>query len=346
MPAGPRNADLLAALSLIQSRLGVDPDDRGPLVRALFERWWDVHGRHTPSATKAIRPASIPVLKAFGDRYALDVTLVESERYREVRRQQPTRLGDAPAEGTIDHELWLLHAVFEWAVAHQPALLPYNPLKGLRRTPAVQRQGSIRGADLEAICAHAEPWFRALLIVLVYTGQRVGAVRELRWDDVDLDAGEIRIRKAGTWNKRTGRPLLLEPAIEALRQLPRISPYVWPSTQKSKRDRPITYGTVRRHLLRAAEAAGVSTADGYICCHHARHGFALEASEVWGWSQKLIMEAGGWSTPQAMLRYGAIDRESREAARARAAIAIKRRRRGPHRATSPETPVAKTHTRA
>lgn len=66
----------------------------------------------------------------------------------------------------------------------------------------------------------ASLWWTALIRVLWVTGERIGAVRSLRWSDVDLDAGWVVMRAETRKGGREDKIARLDqPAIDALRAI-------------------------------------------------------------------------------------------------------------------------------
>ena len=66
----------------------------------------------------------------------------------------------------------------------------------------------------------AEPGFyRAFFTASIYTGARVGELTGLTWNDIDLDAGTLRIRRSVSWARLKGekreQPRLYEPKTDA-----------------------------------------------------------------------------------------------------------------------------------
>jgi integrase len=54
--------------------------------------------------------------------------------------------------------------------------------------------------DIRAMLAHAQGRWRPLVVTAIFTGLRASELRGLRWDDVDLDAGELTVRqRADRW---------------------------------------------------------------------------------------------------------------------------------------------------
>lgn len=161
----------------------------------------------------------------------------------------------------------------------------------------------MRAADFEsALACVQDPCVRALIAVLRWTGQRPTAVRTLTWFEVEDDGSMLRLRKAqrsrGSKNTAGRRPILVvEPAASMLRDLPRSSEYVFPST--SPRGKP--YWS-ERHVLdvwyRAQESAGLSERRTLYALKHLRAGELTRMLD-----RHLAADALGIKSPAVLERY-------------------------------------------
>jgi integrase len=127
-----------------------------------------------------------------------------------------------------------LRAAWRWA--EREGLLPdglQDPTKRIRRFKERSRDRWLRKEEvarlMEAVQAEEDPHVRAAVPLLLLTGLRKNELLRARWSDVDLELGEVYLRrtKAGTAQVR----LLPAPAVRILQELPRIkdSPHVFPS---------------------------------------------------------------------------------------------------------------------
>ena len=143
------------------------------------------------------------------------------------------------APWTIRGVLVVLGRVFGAAV--RDGTIPANPVRRLEKgeRPQVERRG-FPELDREAIgllIGATPPRYRALVAVSVLTGLRQGEALGLRWDDVDVKAGVLRVR----------------------RQLDRRGELVEPKTTAAKRDVPIPPSLSRMlaaHRLASLHSAG------------------------------------------------------------------------------------------
>lgn len=113
-----------------------------------------------------------------------------------------------------------------------------NPTRFVKLFPEKSRDRYVTAAEMPAVFAAIEqetnPYVRAAFKLYLFTGLRRAELLGLRWSDVDL--GEGRLRLAET---KAGRPHTLPlstPAVEILRELPRMlgNPYVLAGETRGK----------------------------------------------------------------------------------------------------------------
>jgi integrase len=120
------------------------------------------------------------------------------------------RAGLSPS--TIRNALLPVRAIYRHAIDHD--LVVVNPTVGLS-LPAVRgKRDRIVGPDEAARLLDALwPNDRALWATALYAGLRLGELRALHWDDLDLAAGLIRVERS--WDAREG---MMEPKSRAGRR--------------------------------------------------------------------------------------------------------------------------------
>lgn len=103
----------------------------------------------------------------------------------------------------VEQDLKLLLAILNWAERSRDEvtgayLLEKNPLRGLRlpreespRRPTISVE---QFKSLQLVAAEVSPVAELFVWLAWYTGHRGGAIRQLTWSDVDLEAGSIRWR--------------------------------------------------------------------------------------------------------------------------------------------------------
>jgi integrase len=150
------------------------------------------------------RPATIRSYRQAADRYLIPA--LGSQRLAEVPRRDVQRLVDKMhADGltgsTIRNKLDPLRVIYRRAL--QDDDVTRNPTTQLRLPALATKPRRIVNADRAAVLLDALPDSeRALWATAFYAGLRIGEIRALRWNQVDFDAGVIRVQ-AG-WDDAEG----------------------------------------------------------------------------------------------------------------------------------------------
>ena len=109
--------------------------------------------------------------------------------------------------------------------------------------------------------------FSAIRLML-HTGMRKGEVRELSWDDVDLEGRILHLQRDKSSGENVGRDVLLtDAAVQLLRSLPRMAHTDWVFFGR-QRDSHIV--DLERYWSAALERAGIRR----VRMHDLRHSFA------------------------------------------------------------------------
>jgi integrase len=174
----------------------------------------------------------------------------------ELARQYPR----TPA--TRASTLRTLRRALRWAVGAQ--LIARNPAEAVDgpRQPAVRVDDTLTAEDAKAVLSAAEgdAELGALWWLALSYGLRLGELLDLRWSDVDLDAGDLAVRRSKTAAGVRTLPLTAD-AMAVLRRhrarpgaVASIEGYVFPSsTGRQRAQQPIR--DAWNELLRAAGVA-------------------------------------------------------------------------------------------
>src|SRR5262249_55413038 len=105
---------------------------------------------------------------------------------------------------TVNHEVKFLRMVFR--AARRDALISDDPAEFV---DTVRKGNSARRRpftipELKAVLSVADEEWRSMVLFGLYTGQRLGDVAMLTWENIDLRRGEIRLI-----SRKTGRTLIL-----------------------------------------------------------------------------------------------------------------------------------------
>ena len=123
----------------------------------------------------------------FGHLRADEVTDAVCRAYTAKRRAAGKK------DGTIWTELGHLRSVFNWAVDKRA--IPFAPAVERPTKPAPKERHLTRAECRRLILAAKAPHVRLAIILMLATAARVGAILDLTWERVDLERGQIRLRR-------------------------------------------------------------------------------------------------------------------------------------------------------
>ena len=168
--------------------------DRKPRVRA-----YDT----LETAAKALR-------RHLGDLQPAHLTKERARFYARQRRAEGHIVGPATArrkkptsDGTVIRELVTLRAALKWARAER--WITDVPQIETPRQPAPRDRWLTREEADRLLASAQAPHVKTFLATCLYTGARAGAVLELTWDRIDLDARPIDLGAGGRRQGKSGR---------------------------------------------------------------------------------------------------------------------------------------------
>jgi integrase len=129
------------------------------------------------------------IKSAIGSLLASRFTPHQVRQYVEMRRTE------SASDATINREMAIVRRGFSLALREYPPLVtrvPYIP----KLEEDNVRQGFIEQGQYLVLRGAMPDHLKALLVVGYHCGNRLGELRKLRWNQIDLGAGEIRIQKA------------------------------------------------------------------------------------------------------------------------------------------------------
>lgn len=186
---------------------------------------------------------------------ALSRTKLKTFNAAHVRALFREKLDSGLSARTVQYLRFVLRKAMDQAVAD--GLIPRNPVLTVR-SPQVRREeikplsGSEARAFLQA-ASEAGDRLEALYILAVHCGLRQGELFALKWEDVDLDARTLQVRRTLT-RVKDGEPV-----------------FTTPKTAKSRRQVRLTNGAVsalrahrKRQLERRMEYAGIWKDHGLV----------------------------------------------------------------------------------
>ena len=268
---------------------------------------------------------SIAALGAYfrGKRIA-EITPASIEQYRAWRRATISRRGHAVTPATINRELACLKRMFN--VARKGLIVLKGGIPGANPMAMVslEREHNERDRVLSAEefrCLHdaAAPWLQPMLLIAYHTGMREGEIRSLRWDQIDLRAGTIRLKSHDTKTDE-GRLIPLNQTLTTtFKTGTRYVRCPWVFVSPAKLDRwqaspeqvDLRYhaSSVTHAFERARKKAGVT----HATFHDLRHTFVTNARRA-GIDYFRIMAITGHKTMAVFKRYNTIDQRDLQGA--------------------------------
>jgi integrase len=255
----------------------------------------------------------------FGGKRLTELTPASIEQYRAWRRATISRRGRAVMPATINRELACLKRMFNVARKGLMVLKGGVPLVNPMAMVSLDRERNERdrvlsGEEFRCLYYAAAPWLQPLLLVAYHTGMRAGEIRSLRWDQVDLKAGTIRLKSTDTKTDE-GRVIPLNQALTStLKTATRYvrCPWVfvnpslvdaWQATPEHV-DPRYQVTSITHAFERACRKAGVT----HATFHDLRHTFVTNARRA-GIDYFRIMAITGHKTMTVFKRYNTIDRD-------------------------------------
>ena len=260
--------------------------------------------RHDRSSTEMF-------LRFFGrDREAATLSQRDWDRFIVARRAGRIGISGRPVSNrTIQYDLAFLMAVLNWAARSKDErgrpMLDRNPLQGLRKpveknpTRVVLTEEEYRA--LLRVSTEVGWQFRTALVLAHETGHRIGAIRQLRWGDIDFEGKAVRWRAK---HEKTGyehtTPLTAE-ALAALEEARVLSAGsgngpVLPAPRDPSQCAGRTL--VGYWWRKAQKLAGLDPKRGRGW-HSLRRKFASDLMNV---PLKVLCDLGGWKEAQTILR--------------------------------------------
>ncbi len=239
-------------------------------------------------------------------------TLSRRDWDRFIRARRAGRIGASGqpvSDQTIGGDLTFLMAVLNWAARsrdeHGRLLLDRNPLRGFRK-PVEKNPVRVVVTDKEYQAllkvSRQVGWrFHVALVLAHETGHRIGAIRHLKWADIDLDRETIRWRSE---HEKTGyehRTPLSARALAVLKQAWRRSPGTPDAPVLPAAKHPlkcVSTSQPRVWWCRAEQLAGLER-------KHRRGWHSLRrkfASDLMDQPLKVLCELGGWKNAKTVLQ--------------------------------------------
>ena len=316
---GHRNCEAAKAKAeevALALRRGEPNESKDPTLRSLFDNYVrEVTPQKSASKQAHDRRAARLFLECLGlHRRASTLNRRDWDGYIAWRRRGGDQRGGRAhqrriSNRVITYDLKFLRSVLNWAVTagdgEGRALLDRNPLQGMPypkdETPKRPVLTHEQYQAMLAASPELDELFELALILAHETGHRIGAIRLLRWSDVDWENGTMLWRGNQDKSAHEHRTPLSAGALAALQKhrkgrLGGRDGWIFPAPLDAS-------NPCSRHLFRTWWRRGEKLAEiprqALLGWHSLRRKFATELKEV---PLKDLCSLGGWKEPQTILK--------------------------------------------
>lgn len=195
-----------------------------------------------------------------GNKVAEQITLADFEKYRSYRKGKVKN-------STINREMDNIKRVFSLAFSNKR--IRFNPCAELKKLKIENpNKRFLTKEEEEKLLKVANPTMRAMIILALNTGMRVGEILNLKWEHLFMNRNYLV-----ALNPKNGKPrkILINKTLKTeLEKLPKLSEYVFTNpTTKTQ------YKNIKKTFSRTVERAGIP----HISFHELRHTTASRLNE-------------------------------------------------------------------
>ncbi|WP_243337508.1 tyrosine-type recombinase/integrase [Anaeromyxobacter soli] len=268
-------------------------------VVQLWKEWQPISRRDKDSWQSDVARARY-LCDVLGDRVASGLTQRDIDEYRNRRLTYHTRRKSPPSPASLDREIAQLKRMCSYGV--ECGLLQTNPVARVKllNKPNVRRT-IIDEAEFATLVAAADPELRPILIVAYDTGMRKGEILNLRWSQIDLRIGAIRLAAEDTKTNFARTVYLTNRVIDELKKQPRHigTDHVFVNPETCTR-----WEDARKLFVRARRNANLA----HVWFHDLRRSFVTNARRR-GVAESVVMRMSGHRTRNVFDRYNIVEDE-------------------------------------
>jgi integrase len=317
-----RRAELARRLSLQEGYHNLQPKRLPRLFSVASQEWLEMKRPTLAPKSLLIEKTNLNhILPAMGKHLVTSIRAVDIADYQKVR------LAEKASPKTVNLEVSTIRAILRWCntwshVQRDVRMLPTRDDTGYSLTAAEEKM------LLDACKTSRSRSLYPAVVLAINTGLRYSDIRLLRWKQVDLDAGFVRVGKSKTVYSTDRVVWLNANALAAMSDWSRQFPareqqhFVFPSERYGQKREPSTttaynidvnkpIGTFKTAWKSAKKASGVKCR-----FHDLRHTACTRMLEA-GIPLSVVASVMGWSpatTTRMAKRYGHIGQEAQRKA--------------------------------
>jgi integrase len=177
-----------------QVKLGFDPaSERNERRAQVAETFGAALQLYLPHQQAQVRPRSFVEIDRYLSRYLRPLHGLQLAKIdRRAIAEQLSRIENAHGQAARNRARTCLSALFSWCMAE--GLADANPVIGTARREETSRDRVLDPAELRTVWrALGDDEFSAIVRLLCLTGQRREEIGGLRWSEIDLESGVIRL---------------------------------------------------------------------------------------------------------------------------------------------------------
>ncbi len=247
-------------------------------VQEKFLEWSKLHKRSYERDVILVNHLT----KFFGNRLLEDITPLEVEQYKSIRVKQVS-------PSTVNREVACLKRIcnlaVEWNLAGNNWVAKVKMFKEPKRSFRWWSK-----EELNKFLFACDDRMRAITLLGINTGMRIGELLNLKWQEVDFAEGYLTIEESKSY---TYRKIKMNRVVcDALANLDRAGETVF----CNRRGEP--FKRISRAFKSTCLRAGIASATPHVM----RHTFASHLTML-GVDPQTIMELGGWKSLDLVMRY-------------------------------------------
>ena len=146
----------------------------------------------------------IPVIREhFGKKLLSEIDYKALEDFRDKRKRTSTQYGTPRSDRTVNLEMAVLRHIFrkglKWRMLEKN---PFENVDDLFYKNRNKRERALREDEVKRLIEACLPYLKPIVVTAVHTGLRKGDVLNLKWQDIDLERGIIRLTEQKTGETR------------------------------------------------------------------------------------------------------------------------------------------------